>query len=284
MGLSFLPVKQSGRSDDMFRNATLAVVMGLAVSGMAAAQQVLTPEQAIPNQYIVVFDDVQVARTQVAEQRHAEQGHRGRHRLAESPPLLAVRRRIANRSSTDRRLHLRLYRADLHVRWQRIDGRCRDRHLQLDFGDGQVGSGAIVTHAYGAGGTFTVALTVIDTAKQPDTESKSITVTGIGAPCTNCTEYMGSLSGTGASQYQPNGTYYFSAASGIHRGWLQGPANPDFDLYLQKWNGFWWVTVAVSESVTSTEQIAYTGTIGYYRWRVYSYSGSGAYTFWLQLP
>jgi hypothetical protein len=117
----------------MFRNATLAVVMGLAVSGMAAAQQVLTPEQAIPNQYIVVFDDVQVARTQVAEQRHAEQGHRGRHRLAESPPLLAVRRRIANRSSTDRRLHLRLYRADLHVRWQRIDGRCRDRHLQLEL-------------------------------------------------------------------------------------------------------------------------------------------------------
>lgn len=153
-----------------------------------------------------------------------------------------------------------------------------------NFGDGQVGSGAIVTHAYGAGGTFTVALTVIDTAKQPGTESKSITVTGTGAPCTNCTEYMGSLSGTGTSQYQPNGTYYFSSASGIHRGWLQGPANADFDLYLQKWNGFSWVTVAVSESVTSTEQIAYTGTIGYYRWRVYSYNGSGAYTFWLQRP
>ena len=153
-----------------------------------------------------------------------------------------------------------------------------------NFGDGQVGSGAIVTHAYGAGGTFTVALTVIDTAKHPDTESKSITVTGTGAPCTNCTEYMGSLSGTGASQYQPNGTYYFSTASGVHRGWLQGPASADFDLYLQKWNGFGWVTVAVSESVTSTEQIAYTGTIGYYRWRVYSYSGSGAYTFWLQRP
>ena len=153
-----------------------------------------------------------------------------------------------------------------------------------DFGDGQVGSGAIVTHAYGAGGTFTVALTVIDTAKQPDTESKSITVTGTGAPCTNCTEYAGSLSGTGASQYQPNGTYYFSNTSGVHRGWLQGPANADFDLYLQKWNGFWWVTVAVSESVTSTEQIAYSGTLGYYRWRVYSYSGSGPYTFWLQRP
>ena len=92
------------------------------------------------------------------------------------------------------------------------------------------------------------------------------------------------LPGTGASQYQPNGTYYFSNVSGTHRGWLQGPATADFDLYLQKWNGFWWVTVAVSESVTSTEQIAYTGTPGYYRWRVYSYSGSGAYTFWLQRP
>jgi hypothetical protein len=44
------------------------------------------------------------------------------------------------------------------------------------------------------------------------------------------------------------------------------------------------VTVAVSESVTSTEQIAYNGTLGYYRWRVYSYSGSGPYTFWLQRP
>ena len=55
----------------MFRNAALAVVMCLAVSGMAAAQQVLTPEQAIPNQYIVVFDDVQVVRTQVAGQAAA---------------------------------------------------------------------------------------------------------------------------------------------------------------------------------------------------------------------
>ena len=55
----------------MVRNATLAVVMGLAVSGIAAAQQVLTPEQAIPNRYIVVFDDLQVARTQVAGQAAA---------------------------------------------------------------------------------------------------------------------------------------------------------------------------------------------------------------------
>jgi len=152
------------------------------------------------------------------------------------------------------------------------------------FGDGQGGAGPIVSHTFGASGTFIVTLTVTDTGGQTDTETKSVAVSGTGAPCTNCTEYAGSLSGTGTSQYQPNGTYYFSNTSGTHRGWLQGPANADFDLYLQKWNGFWWVTVAVSESVTSTEQIAYSGTLGYYRWRVYSYSGSGPYTFWLQRP
>jgi serine protease len=153
-----------------------------------------------------------------------------------------------------------------------------------NFGDGQSGSGAVASHAYGATGTFTVDLTVTDGGGRTDTESKSVVVSSGGAPCTNCTAYTGSLSGTGASQIQPNGTYYFSSPTGTHRGWLQGPANADFDLYLQKWNGFFWATVAVSESVTSTEQIAYTGTIGYYRWRVYSFSGSGAYTFWLQRP
>jgi serine protease len=152
------------------------------------------------------------------------------------------------------------------------------------FGDGQTGSGAVVSHSYTASGTFTAVLTVTDTASQTDTESKSVVVSSGGTPCTSCSEYTGSLSGTGAVQIQPNGTFYFSSASGTHRGWLQGPANADFDLYLQKWNGFGWTTVALSESVTSTEQIAYNGTLGYYRWRVYSYSGSGSYTFWLQRP
>jgi serine protease len=154
-----------------------------------------------------------------------------------------------------------------------------------NFGDSQGATGAVTSHTYAGGGTFIVVLTVTDSANQSDTESKSVTVSsGGGAPCTNCTAYTGTLSGTGASQYQPNGTYYFSAVSGTHRGWLQGPAGTDFDLYLQKWNGFFWATVAVSESSTSTEQIAYTGTSGYYRWRVYSFNGSGGYTFWLQKP
>jgi len=156
-----------------------------------------------------------------------------------------------------------------------------------NFGDGQTGSGATVNHTYGSASTYTVSLTVRDTANQTDVETKSVTVTGGGgggAPCTNCTPYTGTLSGPGDSDYHPNGSYYYSSVSGTHRGWLRGPVGTDFDLYLQKWNGFYWAIVARAEGVTSEEQIAYSGSAGYYRWRVYSYSGSGTYTFWLQRP
>jgi len=111
------------------------------------------------------------------------------------------------------------------------------------------------------------------------------TGSGGGAPCTSCEAYSGSLSGTGASQYQPNGTYYYSSISGVHKGWLRGPASgADFDLYLQKWNGSTWVTVASGTSSTSSEDVTYSGTAGYYTWQIYSYSGSGSYNFWLQRP
>lgn len=106
---------------------------------------------------------------------------------------------------------------------------------------------------------------------------------GGGAPCTNCTLYTGTLSGTGANAYEPNGTYYYSG-SGTHQGWLRGPSGTDFDLYLQRWNGSSWVTVAKSEKTTYDEYISYNGTAGYYVWRIYSYSGSGTYQFWLRRP
>lgn len=98
-----------------------------------------------------------------------------------------------------------------------------------------------------------------------------------GGSCSG-TQYSGSLSGAGKSQYQPNGSYYYSSKSGSHTAQLAGPASADFDLFLQKWNGSSWATVARSEGATSTESISYSGTSGYYRWRVYSYSGSGSYT------
>ncbi|HEV7893039.1 MAG TPA: S8 family peptidase [Pyrinomonadaceae bacterium] len=107
---------------------------------------------------------------------------------------------------------------------------------------------------------------------------------GVPAACAGGTQFTGSLSGTGATSYQPNGTYYFSSVSGTHKGCLVGPAGTDFDLYLQKWNGSTWVTVASSTSSTSNETISYSGTSGYYTWQVYSYSGSGSYNFWTLHP
>lgn len=107
--------------------------------------------------------------------------------------------------------------------------------------------------------------------------------TAASQTCTG-TLYTGSLSGTGASQIQPNGTYYYSSVSGTHKGCLIGPSNADFDLYLQKWNGLTWANVASSTSSTSYENISYNGTAGYYRWRIYSYSGSGSYQFYMTRP
>jgi hypothetical protein len=106
---------------------------------------------------------------------------------------------------------------------------------------------------------------------------------GGGAPCTGCEHYTGSLSGSGDYDYHPNGTYYFSGG-GTHRGWLSGPSGADFDLRLYKWLSGAWRIVARSESASSEEAITYNGTSGYYLWRVRSYSGSGAYDFWLDRP
>lgn len=94
----------------------------------------------------------------------------------------------------------------------------------------------------------------------------------------------GTLSGSGAYRYHPGseGSYY--AGSGTHVGCLAGPSGADFDLYLQKWNGSTWVTVASGLSATSQEQVSYNGTAGYYSWVVQSYSGSGSYTFSLSRP
>ncbi|HVT03798.1 MAG TPA: M4 family metallopeptidase [Thermoanaerobaculia bacterium] len=105
------------------------------------------------------------------------------------------------------------------------------------------------------------------------------TYSGTAPPPPGCTSYSGSLSGTGVSQIQPNGTYYQSTISGTHTAKLTGPASgADFDLYLLKWNGSAWAQVAASESATANENISYAGTSGYYEWKVLSYSGSGSYT------
>ena len=102
-------------------------------------------------------------------------------------------------------------------------------------------------------------------------------------PPTCQSAYAGTLSGAGDSDVHPNGTYY-QAVAGTHRGELTGPIGTDFDLALYRWFGFYWARVAASESATSSETITYNGTSGYYYWRIYSYAGSGSYTFCLTRP
>ncbi|HEY0902826.1 MAG TPA: S8 family serine peptidase, partial [Marmoricola sp.] len=106
-------------------------------------------------------------------------------------------------------------------------------------------------------------------------------------PPVDCTTgfevFEGSLSGNGDADIQPGGTYFQSSVPGIFEGCLDGPPGVDFDLALYKWNGSW-SRVAVSQGPTADESVAYAGSAGRYAWRVYSYVGSGSYTFGMHRP
>ncbi|MBI2213386.1 MAG: M4 family metallopeptidase [Acidobacteria bacterium] len=105
------------------------------------------------------------------------------------------------------------------------------------------------------------------------------TYSGGTTPPPTCTTYTGSFTGAGQSSYKPSSTGYVSSVSGTHTGALTGPSGTDFDLYLQKKSTSGsWSNVKSSEGSTSTENISYAGTAGTYRWRVYSYSGSGSFS------
>ncbi len=103
------------------------------------------------------------------------------------------------------------------------------------------------------------------------------------APCTDCTRHSGTLSGANDQDVQPDGTYYFSMP-GTHSGWLKGPEQADFDLYLLKWTGFGWQTVAKSIETSSEAFVTYQGAIGFYAWIIHSHEGGGSYYVWLQRP
>jgi streptogrisin C len=114
-------------------------------------------------------------------------------------------------------------------------------------------------------------------------------VTGGGGPTpppSGCTgyesTYTASLS-SGATRYEPNGSYFYAAA-GAHNACLDGPSGTDFDLFLQRWNGSAWTTVASGTTPSDNEQFSYNGSAGYYRYAVQAYSGSGGYTLGVNAP
>ena len=101
-----------------------------------------------------------------------------------------------------------------------------------------------------------------------------------GEPCTNCTANPGTLNASRANVYV-SGTQGFTSAGGALKAWLTGPNGPDFDLYLEKkGTSGSWQRAAQSSGNTANKTIAYNAAAGTYRWRVYSYSGTGAFTLW----
>jgi serine protease len=85
----------------------------------------------------------------------------------------------------------------------------------------------------------------------------------------------------GESAYLPE---YAAERSGRHAGALDGPSGADFDLHLQRWNGLFWANVKGATSSDADESLSYDGSPGYYRWRVYAYDRSGAFTHCTRRP
>ena len=91
--------------------------------------------------------------------------------------------------------------------------------------------------------------------------------------------------GAGAIVKVPNTSpNYVQTGSGTFTLKLNGPSGTDFDLFLYKWNGSAWDQVAASDGSSSTENISYNGSAGYYYAAVKAYSGNGTYTVKYSFP
>ncbi len=97
-------------------------------------------------------------------------------------------------------------------------------------------------------------------------------------PCTStsCT-YRTGIINSGSSRA------YAVTYNSTLEAWTEGAPGTNFNLYLQRFDGTKYVTVASSASATSNEHILATGLVsGTYRWLIRSASGSltGSYDFW----
>ena len=148
----------------------------------------------------------------------------------------------------------------------------------------EVGHGLGLGHSAAAGATM--AATVSACNNNPAT-TEADDQSGLnflyGSGFSSAYETFTNHLGTGSSQYQPCGTYYWGNA-GNQIGALRGPAGSDFDLYLYRWNGASWVQVASATTASNNENITYNGTAAWYLWEIYSYSGSGTYHFYYDHP
>ncbi|ACZ91551.1 S1 family peptidase [Streptosporangium roseum] len=122
----------------------------------------------------------------------------------------------------------------------------------------------------------TYGLTLVTTTDSPPPPS-----TG------TCTGYEQTVTGTlnnGQFVYQPKSRHYRSTVAGVHAGCLDAYDGVDFDLFLQKWNGRGWNTVATADGLGGHKKISYTGTPGHYRYRVLSSRGFSPYSLGYRAP
>ncbi|MBN1171527.1 MAG: S1 family peptidase [Micromonosporaceae bacterium] len=105
----------------------------------------------------------------------------------------------------------------------------------------------------------------------------------------DCTDLEASADGelTSTNRYKTiPGAGYFRAGSGQHFACLTGSTSTNLDLYLQRWTGRRWMTVAKSTAgaLGEDEQLTYTGRAGYYRYRIISVDGTGPYLLTANIP
>ncbi|WP_326640934.1 S1 family peptidase [Streptosporangium sp. NBC_01755] len=132
--------------------------------------------------------------------------------------------------------------------------------------------------------TYGLTLTTVGAGTTPPGTTPPGTTPPSASSCSGYPKTVTGRLGNGQSAYQPNNSYYQTTVTGQHSACLDSDGSVDFDLFLQKWNGMTWVTVATSDSPGPDEQTSYTGTRGYYRYRVTSASGSGPYTLKYKTP
>ncbi|WP_253886840.1 S1 family peptidase [Actinokineospora diospyrosa] len=133
-----------------------------------------------------------------------------------------------------------------------------------------------------APGTYTITASATGATTTPATYT--LTVSGGQTPCQGMKVTKTGTLTPGASQYQPDGSFFQTTASGAHKACLTGPTSANYDLYLQKWNGSTWPTVAQATTAAASETLTYNGTAGYYRYQVKSVTGSGTYTLGYNYP
>ncbi|WP_285613554.1 trypsin-like serine peptidase [Actinokineospora globicatena] len=131
-------------------------------------------------------------------------------------------------------------------------------------------------------GTYTITIAATGATTAPTTYT--LTVPGGQTPCQGMKVTKTGTLTAGNSQYQPDGSFFQTTVSGAHKACLTGPTSANYDLYLQKWNGSTWPTVAQATTTTANETLSYNGTAGYYRYQIKSVTGSGQYTLGYTYP